>query len=132
MAEITFDGYVQERDGKRLRVSEEHRRKNQNGEWVNAGYTDYTVWLRREDQQPEVQKGAIVLVQGRFQTGKHESKGREFLNLNVNASSVGVVRLTPKYEGAQSAQPVRDTGWGDQSQAWGEPAPTGYEDNPPF
>lgn len=105
MAQITMEGYVQERNGKMLRVSEEYRQKDQAGQWQNAGYGDFTVWLRDEDQYPEVQAGAVVLVSGDLRVKKAEKDGRTFTNLNVSFVKVGVVRLTGKYQGAaQQAQ----------------------------
>lgn len=100
MANITFEGYVQERNGKMLRVSEEYRQKDQAGQWQNAGYGDFTVWLRDEDQYPEVQAGAVVLVSGDLRVKKAEKDGRTFTNLNVSFVKVGVARLTGKYQGA--------------------------------
>ena len=100
MANITFEGYVQERNGKMLRVSEEYRQKDQSGQWQNAGYGDFTVWLRDEDQYLEVQAGAVVLVSGDLRVKKAEKDGRTFTNLNVSFAKVGITRLTNKYQGA--------------------------------
>lgn len=111
MANITFEGYVQERNGKMLRVSEEYRKKDQAGNWGNDGYGDFTVWLRDEDSSPEVQAGAIVLVSGDLRVRKAEKDGRTFTNLNISFAKVGVTRLTNKYQGAaQQAQGAPNTG----------------------
>lgn len=134
MADITIEGYVQERAGRRMRVTETHRRKNRDtGEWEDAGRTNYTCWLRKDDQQPEIQAGAVVLVSGAFSTKESEWKGERRLDLNVNVNSAGVVRLTSKYAGAQPAQPVRDTGWGQAQQPAQQWSGPGYDDStPPF
>lgn len=122
MAQITFEGYVQERNGRMLRVSEEYRRKDQAGNWGNDGYGDFTVWLRDDDQQPEVQAGAIVLVSGDLRVKKSEKDGRVFTNLNVSFAKVGIVRTTQKYQGAQPvAQAAADS--------WSAAAPGSFGDD---
>ena len=122
MAQVTFEGYVQERSGRMLRVSEEYRRKDQAGNWGNDGYGDFTVWLRDDDQQPEVQAGAIVLVSGDLRVKKSEKDGRVFTNLNVSFAKVGIVRTTQKYQGAQPvAQP--------QAGSWSAAAPGSFGDD---
>jgi len=134
MAQISFEGYVQERNGKMLRVSEEYRQKDQAGQWQSAGYGDFTVWLRDEDASPEVQAGAVVLVVGDLRVRKAEKDGKTFTNLNVSFARVGVTRLTNKYQGgAQQAQGAPNTGGtgsyaapatnGAQAGGWDEQAP---------
>ena len=136
MAQISFEGYVQERRGKMLRVSEEYRKKDQAGNWGNDGYGDFTVWLRDEDSQPEIQAGAIVLVSGDLRVKKSEKDGKTYTNLNVSFAKVGVTRLTPKYQGAAQqavgAPNASSAGdWGSTpaatpqtgAQGWGAEAP---------
>lgn len=149
MAEISFEAYVQDRDGKRLRVSEQYRKKNQDtDQWETTGYGDYTVWLRSEDAAPEIGKGSVVLVQGRLQITKTEKSGTTYTNLNVNASAIGLVRQTGS-GGASSTQGHSGAGadeWGRQTtrqarqrpsrqyatpSASAQPTPI-YEDTPPF
>ncbi|MDJ1370654.1 hypothetical protein [Gulosibacter molinativorax] len=99
MANITFEGYVQERRGKLIRVSEEYRVKDESGQWANAGYGDYSVWLRDDDSQPEIQPGAVVLVSGDLRVKKSEKDGKVYTNLNVSFAKVGITRTTQKYLG---------------------------------
>lgn len=127
MAQITFEGYVQERSGRMLRVSEEYRRKDQAGNWGNDGYGDFTVWLRDDDAQPEVQAGAIVLVSGDLRVKKSEKDGRVFTNLNVSFAKVGIVRTTQKYQGAQTASPVQAA-----ADSWSAAAPGSFGEESPF
>lgn len=131
MADITLSAYVQERDGKRLRVSEKYQRKTQNGDWETTGYGDFTAWLRDDQASPEVQAGAVVLISGRLSVDKREKDGKTYTNLNVNVNRIGVERLTAKYAGA-AQQSVRDTGWGQaqQPQQWSQPDQ--YENLAPF
>lgn len=113
MAEIVFQGYVQERRGKMLRVSEEYRTKDETGQWCNAGYGDYSVWLRADDVQPEVQAGAVVLVSGDLRVSRVERDGKTFTNLNVSFAKVGIVRTTRNYAGA-AQEPAGRT----QTDSW--------------
>lgn len=100
MAQITVEGYVNERRGKMLRISEQYRRKNEQGEWETTGYGNFTVWLRKEDQQPEIDAGVVVVASGRLVVSTTEKNGTVYTNLNVNADSVGMVRTTGKYRGS--------------------------------
>ena len=129
MAQITFEGFVQERNGKMLRVSEEYRRKDQAGNWGNDGYGDFTVWLRDDDQQPEVQAGAVVLVSGDLRVKKSEKDGRVFTNLYVSFAKVGIVRLTNKYQATAqlASQAVSTPQAGDESWATVSPPQTGTQ-----
>ena len=113
MAKITLEGYVNERKGKMLRVSEEYRVKDESGQWGNAGYGDFTVWLKDEDAQPEVQAGAIVLVSGQLKVKKTEKNGTTYTNLDVNFAKVGITRTTPKYAGQASSDEYQpsNSGW---------------------
>ena len=97
MSKITVEGYVNERRGRMVRVSEEYRRKDQAGNWSNDGYGDFTVWLREDDQQPEIREGAVVLVTGDLKVTKVEKDGRTYTNLNIGFARVGLVRTTQKY-----------------------------------
>ena len=116
MGNITFEGFVQERRGKMLRVSEEYRKRDQAGNWSNDGYGDFTVWLKDENDQPEVQAGAVVLVSGTLKASKVEKDGRTFTNLNVGFAKVGVTRLTNKYQGAP--QGAVQGGYAPQTGDW--------------
>lgn len=145
MANISFEGYVQERRGKMLRVSEEYRTKDESGQWGNAGYGDFTVWLKDEDAQPEVQAGAIVLVSGQLKVKKSEKNGTTYTNLDVNFAKVGITRTTPKYGGqafggsqepSNSDWATRTNGKGFESQRGQQGAPAqaqqSWEEEPPF
>lgn len=104
MASIVVEGYVQERRGKMLRISEEYRQKDQAGNWGTAGYGDFTVWLKDDDAQTEVQAGAVVIVSGDLRVSKQEKDGRTFTNLNISFAKVGVTRTTSKYQGGDRSQ----------------------------
>lgn len=111
MASIVVEGYVQERRGKMLRLSEEYRQKDASGNWGNAGYGDFTVWLKDDDAHPEIQAGAVVLVSGDLRVSKQEKDGRTFTNLNVSFAKVGITRTTSKYQGgAQGRAGASNTG----------------------
>lgn len=113
MGAYTFEGYVHERRGKMVRVSEEYRQKDASGNWGTAGYGDFTVWLKDDEAQPEIQAGAVVLVSGDLRVSKQEKDGRTFTNLNISFAKVGVTRTTSKYQGATVAsapvQPAADS-----------------------
>lgn len=125
MANISVEGFVNERRGKMLRISEEYRKRNDAGEWESNGYGAFTVWLRKEDQQPELQKGAVVNVTGRLMVTTSEKNGVKYTNLNINADSVGIVRKTSKYEEGNAA-------WGAAEQhQWSQPSGN-YSEEVPF
>ena len=58
------------------------------------------MWLRKEDQQPEIDAGVVVVASGRLVVSTTEKSGTVYTNLNVNADSVGMVRTTGKYRGS--------------------------------
>lgn len=118
MATISFEAYVHERRGKMLRVSEEYRAKDETGQWGHAGYGDFTVWLRDDDVQPEVQAGAVVLITGDLRVKKVEKEGRTYTNLNVSFAKVGIVKTTKHYAGSPQ-QPAGGT----QTSSW---SPSGF------
>lgn len=120
MGSYTFEGYVQERRGKMLRVSEEYRQKDASGNWGTAGYGDFTVWLKDDNAQPEVQAGAVVLVSGDLRVSRSEKDGRHFTNLNVSFARVGVTRTTSKYQGAPAPAAAADS--------WSTPG--GFDESP--
>ena len=130
MATITVQGYVQEREGKRVRVSESYSRKNEQGDYETTGYADYTVWLRDEDAMPQIGKGVVILVHGKLVVQEREVQAddgstRKFKNLNINAYDVGVVRDTRNtqaqpmqqaYSAPMQSQPMQQTQWAQPMQ----------------
>lgn len=130
MAQISFEGFVQDRRGKMLRVSEEYRKRDDQGNWSNDGYGDFTVWLKDDDASPEVQAGAVVLVAGDLRVKKVEKDGKTYTNLTVSFAKVGITRLTNKYQGAvQQAQGAPNTvGTGSYAAPGVNGAQTGAQD----
>lgn len=121
MASIVVEGYVQERRGKMLRLSEEYRQKDASGNWGNAGYGDFTVWLKDDDAQPEIQAGAIVLVSGDLRVSKQEKDGRAFTNLNISFAKVGVTRTTSKYQGGSQGRAGQPQTPSTPNEPWSTP-----------
>ena len=125
-------------------VAENHRRKDQNGQWVDDGVTWRRVafWERKaEAVADEIVKGDMVIVTGDERLREFEAKdGSKGKSLEVNGREIGKLVL-PKRDGQppqqqQGGQPAANppAAWGDQSQqssqsaqnAWGG----GSWDNP--
>lgn len=136
MAKISFEAYVNERNGKRLNVSEEYRRKN-GEQWETTGHGRYTVWLKDDQAQPEIQAGTVILVDGTQQVTYSEKDGVKYTNVNVSFAKVGVIRQTKSGGGQQRQSAPASEPWGQpagqRASGWATPgnAPIG-NDEPPF
>lgn len=136
-----------------LNVAENHSRKNsQTGEFEDTGTTwrKVSVWGKRGEALGDLQKGAVVLVQGREETREYEKKdGSKGYSLEVTADVVGVVptgnQQSQPQGGFQNAAGQTGQGansWGgqpQQSDPWASQANGNYEwgnepaqDTPPF
>ena len=100
MAKIEFDGFVNEQVGNPvfvLKVAENHRKKNANGEFENAGKTFFDVKVGRDSgvDLSSFPKDTRVKVSGRQLTEVREHNGKKYYTLTVWADSI---------EAAQAAQ----------------------------
>ena len=106
-------------------VAENHRRKDQNGQWVDDGVTWRRVafWERKaEAVADEIVKGDMVIVTGDERLREFEAKdGSKGKSLEVNGREIGKLVL-PKRDGQPPQQ--QQGGQFQQSQgAWGQPSP---------
>lgn len=88
-----------------MKTAEQHRRKNDNGEWETVGRTFRTVKVSRSSgiDLTQFRKGDRVSIAGREVTETREHEGKKFYDLVLWADSVEPV------EGSQRqpvAQPV--------------------------
>lgn len=116
-----------------LNVAENHSRKNpQTNQFEDTGTTwrKVSVWGKRGEALGDLQKGAVVLVQGREETREYEKKdGSKGYSLEVVADVVGVVPVAQQSQGggfqqppAQQPTPANDP-WGKQAGGdyqWGD------------
>lgn len=125
MSTVTFTGNVGSVDlrftasGKAVvdvSVAENHRRKDQHGQWTDDGVTWRRVsfWERKaEAVADEIVKGDMVIVTGDERLREFEAKGgSKGKSLEVNGREIGKLIL-PKRDGQPAANP---------QGAWGQPA----------
>lgn len=86
MAEIKVTGFVERVLGtKGFKLTETHRRKNDAGEWENAGKTFFTVWSSTLPTE-----GQRVTVVGKQRTVASEYNGSTRYDLVISADLVTV------------------------------------------
>ena len=86
MAEIKVTGFVERVLGtKGFKLTETHRRKNDAGEWENAGKTFFTVWASTLPTE-----GQRVTVVGKQRTVASEYNGSTRYDLVISADLVTV------------------------------------------
>jgi hypothetical protein len=86
MAEIKVTGFVERILGaKGFKLTETHRRKNDAGEWENAGKTFFTVWSATLPAE-----GDRVTVVGKQKTVASEYQGQTRYDLVISADLVTV------------------------------------------
>ena len=122
MAKIEFEGFVNEAVGNPvfvLKVAENHRKKNANGEFENAGKTFFDVKVGRDSgvDLSMFPKDARVKVSGRQLTEVREHNGKKYYTLTVWADRIEV---------AQAAQGGSNAG----SQGQWASAPPAQENAP--
>jgi len=90
MAEIKVTGFVERVLGtKGFKLTETHRRKNDAGEWENAGKTFFTVWSATLPVE-----GQRVTVVGKQRTVASEYNGSTRYDLVISADLVTVEKPT--------------------------------------
>ena len=122
MAKIEFEGFVNEAVGNPvfvLKVAENHRKKNTNGEFENAGKTFFDVKVGRDSgvDLSMFPKDTRVKVSGRQLTEVWEHNGKKYYTLTVWADRIEV---------AQAAQGGSNAG----SQPQWTSAPPAQESSP--
>ena len=91
MAEIKVTGFVERVLGtKGFKLTETHRRKNDAGEWENAGKTFFTVWASTLPTE-----GQRVTVVGKQRTVASEYNGSTRYDLVISADLVTVEKPAP-------------------------------------
>jgi hypothetical protein len=95
MAEISFKGFVEPRQGRGpLTIVEQHRRKDDTtGQWTTESRTYHRVWPAQNSVEPP--EGALVSVVGKQKTTKYVKDGETKYSLIVNADSIEVVSGGP-------------------------------------
>lgn len=135
-----------------VNVAENHKRKNQQGEYEETGTTFRRVALwgkLAEDLADKIGKGSLVTVTGREETRFYKTKdGEEGKSLEVTADAIGVIygkNGTGQQGGFQQApqggfQGSQQGGFpqgnvspqgGFQGQGWGNQAPMFNQNNDP-
>jgi len=121
MAKIEFDGFVNEQVGNPvfvLKVAENHRKKNANGEFENAGKTFFDVKVGRDSgvDLSSFPKDTRVKVSGRQLTEVREHNGKKYYTLTVWADRIEVAQAAQGGSGAgsqpqwASAPPAQENG----------------------
>ena len=133
MSTVTFTGNVGSVDlrftasGKAVvdvSVAENHRRKDQHGQWTDDGVTWRRVsfWERKaEAVADEIVKGDMVIVTGDERLREFETKdGSKGKSLEVNGREIGKLIL-PKRDGQQGGNWQKPAS--NPQGAWGHPTP---------
>lgn len=90
MAEIKFKGFVEPHTGRGpWTVVENHRRKDDNDQWVTDAKTYHHVWLPKDGVEPA--EGSLVEVSGKQKTTKYVKDGETKYSLIVQADAVETV-----------------------------------------
>ena len=137
MAKIEFEGFVNEHVGNPvfvLKVAENHRKKNANGEFENAGKTFFDVKVGRDSgvDLSSFPKDTRVKVSGRQLTEVREHNGKKYYTLTVWADSIEVAQAGNG--GGNSGNPnAGSQQWGNAPQM-SEPQAFsgGFDDEQPF
>lgn len=124
MAKIEFEGFVNEHVGNPafvLKVSENHRRKNDQGEYENAGRTFFDVKVPRDSKITlgQIPVDTRIKVVGRQVTEVREHEGKKFYTLTVWAD-----RIEPA-QASQQPQQAQGAANGQGQPQWGQPAANG-------
>lgn len=124
MAKIEFEGFVNEHVGNPafvLKVSENHRRKNDQGEYENAGRTFFDVKVPRDSKITlgQIPVDTRIKVVGRQVTEVREHEGKKFYTLTVWAD-----RIEPA-QASQQPQQAQGVANGQGQPQWGQPAVNG-------
>lgn len=113
----------------RLRLACTERRKNQAGDWEDAGTTwlDVTVFGHQAEPAAELPKGARLTVTGRLEQREHDGKTYYGLRSDHVARDLQG-KPAQRTQGGQTPSEV----WGAQQplDPWATPSPT--RDEPPF
>lgn len=120
-----------------LNVAENHSRLDKNtNQYIETGVTwrRVTVFGRRAEQLSNIQKGTVVLVQGREETREYTTKdGKQGSSLEVIADIVGVVPTGSTQNAPQQPNNQQQGAWGNQPQqdSWGSSQGSGWGDTEP-
>ena len=151
MAQIAFEGNLVApaelkfaQSGKavaKARVAENHRGKDQSGEWADTGTTwhNLVAFGALAEKLAEVGKGQRLAIQGRQSSRAYEKDGeqRQWTETAVDVFGVVPKRDQPQQQGysAPPQQAPQSNGWPDAAQP-GQGQQQGYGagtyDNPPF
>lgn len=111
-----------------LSIAENHRRRDQSGEWQDDGTTWWraTVWDRQAETLAEtLTKGDRVLVTGQVRSRDYEKDGEKRTVYDVNARHVAVIPKAPRNNAPAGGQ---------SNDPWATAATPGdgFSDQPPF
>lgn len=109
MAKVEFEGFVNEAVGNPvfvLKVAENHRKKNANGEFENAGKTFFDVKVGRDSgvDLSSFPKDTRVKVSGRQLTEVREHNGKKYYTLTVWADRIEATQAAQGGSNAGSQQ----------------------------
>lgn len=122
-------------------LAENHRKKDQQGEWGDDGTTwrRVSIWEKKAEALADVlKKGDRVIVTGQERIREWEGKdGNKGQSLELNARDVGIIPKSQSSGPAPQAQQAQQSqqSWGGSAQetaGWGSPANQGESNVAPF